>query len=83
MMVTGCIDSKFDSPAKVAKLAGLRYVSDSKPGFTRKKAGKGFFYLDEKGGKITENEILVRLKKLVLPPAWRNIWISPIANGHL
>lgn len=82
-MITDCVESKFDDPVKIAKLAGLKYVSDSKPGYTRKKAGKGFFYLDEKGEKIKDKEKLERLKKLVLPPAWRNIWICPFHNGHL
>jgi DNA topoisomerase I len=75
--------STIDDPAKIAKLAGLRYVSDSMPGYTRKKAGKGFFYLNEKGERITDKETVNRIKKLVLPPAWTKVWICPNSNGHL
>jgi len=82
-MAAECLESNLDDPVKVAKLAGLKYVSDSNPGYTRKKAGKGFYYLDEKGEKIKDKEVIARLKKLVLPPAWRNIWICPDPKGHL
>ncbi len=66
-----------------AKAAGLRFVSDSMAGFTRKKKGKSFLYLD-RDGKILKNEKqLQRIRALVLPPAWTEVWICPFENGHL
>ena len=62
---------------------GLRYVSDSEKGITREKAGKNFFYLDNKGQEVTDETVLQRIKKLVLPPAWTTVWIANKSNAHL
>lgn len=70
-------------PALSAEWAGLRYTSDEKPGITRKKAGKGFYYLDQKGEKVTDEKTLDRINKLVIPPAWTEVWIAKTAKGHL
>jgi DNA topoisomerase-1 len=65
-----------------ARSAGLRYVTDVIAGIIRRKFGKYFcYYLNDK--KITEQKTLDRIKKLVIPPAWTNVWINPHANGHL
>lgn len=65
-----------------AEEAGLKYVYDSDAGLTRRRSGKGFTYL--KGGKaIRDASELARLKKLAIPPAWKNVWICPARNGHL
>ncbi len=61
----------------------LVYVSDEVPGFTRKKRGRGFAYFDADGNKISSAPVLQRIKALVIPPAWKNVWICPLANGHL
>ncbi len=62
----------------------LRRADCSKPGITRRARGKGFSYLDQcTGEKVTDLETLDRIRALVLPPAWRDVWISPYANGHL
>lgn len=67
---------------KCAKAAHLIYVSDTKPGIKRIKKGKGFVYLyDSK--KVTDTEMLNRIKHLVIPPAWKNVWICSIENGHI
>jgi len=71
------------SPAKAAAWAGLRYTSDDKPGITRKKAGKGFYYLNKKGEKVTDEKTLERINSLVIPPAWEDVWISSSPKGHL
>ncbi|MDX5420796.1 MAG: DNA topoisomerase IB, partial [Hymenobacteraceae bacterium] len=63
-------------PGMSAAWAGLRYTSDEKPGYTRKGAGKGFYYLNEHGDRISDAKILERLKGLVIPPAWTDVWIS-------
>ena len=69
--------------AESAKLAGLRYASDSKSGFQRRRSGTGFRYLDADGKTIRDKEVLSRIKSLVIPPAWKNVWICPFPNGHL
>jgi DNA topoisomerase-1 len=66
-----------------AREAGLRYVSDQSPGIRRKKAGESFVYLDLQGNPVKDDETLKRIKALVIPPAWTEVWISPIANGHI
>ncbi|PSN12442.1 DNA topoisomerase I [filamentous cyanobacterium CCT1] len=72
-----------EEPAQAAKSAGLRYVSDDRPGFGRRRCGKGFTYLDRKGDRISDPDELKRLKALVIPPAWEDVWICPYPNGHL
>ena len=61
----------------------LRYISDKIPGFFRQKAGKKFEYYNLEGNKIRDKKILTRIKSLVIPPAWINVWICPLENGHL
>lgn len=62
---------------------GLTYSSDSIPGITRKRTGKNFVFLDKRGEKISDAKILERINKLVIPPAWKNVWIAEKANAHL
>ena len=66
-----------------AKSVGLRYAGVSEKGFYRFKKGATFIYKDEKDTLIKDDEILSRFSKLVIPPAWENVWISPYENGHL
>ncbi|HEY1768098.1 MAG TPA: DNA topoisomerase IB [Terracidiphilus sp.] len=70
-------------PEESSKLAGLRYVTDAKPGISRKRRGTGFRYLDAEGSSILDEKVLARIKSLVIPPAWTDVWICSIANGHL
>jgi len=67
---------------KCAETMNLIYVKDSQPGIDRKKSKNGFRYFFN-GKKIEDEEILMRIKKLVLPPAWENVWICKKENGHL
>ena len=60
----------------------LRRTFPDQPGWTRRKSGKGFTYLDEHGGRLDAEQVQ-RCKDLVIPPAWRDVWITPYANGHL
>ena len=69
--------------AKAARHAGLRYVTSNEPGLRRIRAGKGFKYLDANGRIIRNREILARIRRLVIPPAWQNVWISNREDAHL
>jgi len=60
----------------------LRRTSPEQPGWTRRRSGKGFVYLDENGERLTPEDV-ERVKALVIPPAWQDVWITPYANGHL
>ncbi|MEJ7778809.1 MAG: DNA topoisomerase IB [Daejeonella sp.] len=71
------------SDQKTLDETGLVYASDSNPGITRKTSGKNYIYHNRKGEKITDDTILDRIKKLVLPPAWTNVWIAGKKNAHL
>ncbi len=66
-----------------AKAAGLRYTEDRNKGFYRKNVGKGFRYEDHKGEPIKDKELLERFRSLVIPPAYKDVWISPYPNNHL
>lgn len=70
-------------PVEAAKAAALRYVTDDRPGITRKRSGKRFDYFDPDGKKIRDAEVLARIRSLAIPPAWTSVWICPMANGHL
>jgi len=70
-------------PKTTAKAVGLRYVSDSTPGYTRKKAGKDWSFYDAEGNLVKDKELTQRFTKLVIPPAYTKVWISPHENGHL
>jgi DNA topoisomerase IB len=61
----------------------LRRSSPDRPGWTRRRRGKGWSYLDQKGSPITDPQVLERIKALVIPPAWTNVWICPDPRGHL
>ena len=63
--------------------AVLRYLTDHKPGIARKRHGKSFRYTHPDGTAVKDEETLGRIKSLVIPPAWQDVWIAPIANGHL
>lgn len=66
-----------------ARAQGLRYVSDARPGFTRKRYGRHFHFFDTGGERIRDEEIIARIRKLAIPPAYTNVWICPHANGHI
>jgi DNA topoisomerase-1 len=70
-------------PRDAAELAGLRYVSDGRPGIRRKKTGKGFTYTRTDGSKFSEPDLLKRIRALAIPPAWTDVWICPFADGHI
>ena len=61
----------------------LRYQLDVAPGYSRVRRGRGYYYTDRQGQRITDPKQLERLRALVIPPAWKEVWISPINTGHL
>jgi DNA topoisomerase-1 len=66
-----------------ARAAGLRYTSDDRPGITRRRHGKEFTYHRPNGSQIRDKPTLGRIKRLAIPPAWENVWISALDNGHV
>jgi len=70
-------------PVEVAEEAGLRYVSDDSPGYTRKAKGDDFEYFDTEGKRIRDETRLLRIKRIGIPPAYKKVWICPSANGHI
>jgi DNA topoisomerase-1 len=66
-----------------SETARLRHSTDSKPGISRRRAGRGFSYRDPDGRRITGRETLDRIRKLAIPPAWTDVWICPDPLGHL
>ena len=70
-------------PEEAATEAGLRYVSDEQPGYTRKRRGKKFAYFDTVGKEIRDETRILRLNRLAIPPAYTDVWICPSSNGHL
>jgi DNA topoisomerase-1 len=65
------------------RCAGLRYTSDAQPGIRRKKSGRGFTYVGPDGETVRDPKVRKRIRSLVIPPAWTDVWISPYANGHI
>lgn len=61
----------------------LRRASVDRPGFTRRRRGTGFSYLDAEGKVIRDAEVLERIRALAIPPAWQDVWICPYPNGHI
>ncbi|MBS0362316.1 MAG: DNA topoisomerase IB [Proteobacteria bacterium] len=63
--------------------ARLSYANDHDAGIRRRKAGSGFDYLDADGKPITDEPTLDRIRALVIPPAWTDVWIAPSARAHI
>jgi DNA topoisomerase-1 len=68
---------------EAAKEAGLRYVDDSGPGIRRRRSGKGWAYLATDGTRLTDDRRIAWIARLAIPPAWTDVWICPLRNGHL
>src|SRR5437762_3804870 len=69
--------------AEAAEEAGLQYVSDDRRGYTRREKDGDFEYLDTQGKRIRDEQRLLRIKRLAIPPAWADVWISPSSTGHI
>ena len=70
-------------PREHAAAAGLRYVSDERPGLRRLRAGRGFRLVTPDGRTVRDEETLRRVRSLAIPPAWSDVWICPSPDGHL
>ncbi len=71
------------TPIEAAKSAGLRYVTDAKPGITRSVKGSTVSFTDVDGKPVRDEGTLDRIASLVIPPAWTDVWICPSPRGHL
>ena len=72
-----------DEHVEAAQAAGLRYVTDSSPGIRRRRRGRGFAYVRPDGDPLRDTGELERIRKLVIPPRWTDVWICPSSSGHL
>src|ERR1700712_2040151 len=75
-------DTRAD-PVAAAARAGLRYVHDRQPGIQRRRSGKAFSYLSSQNKVIRDEATLGRIRALVIPPAWTDVWICEHENGHI
>ena len=65
------------------KKESLRYASDDSPGYFRQKINGKFIFYDREGKRISDKNKLERIESLVIPPAWKKVWVSPFKNGHI
>ncbi len=72
-----------EDPLEAARQAGLRYVSESAPGYTRRKRGRGWSFYAPDGSLVTDKETRARLASLAIPPAWTEVWICSNSKGHI
>jgi DNA topoisomerase-1 len=71
-------------PRQAARAAGLRYVSDEQlAGISRRGNPGRFTYMAPNGKRVRDKSVLSRIRALVIPPAWKNVWIAPFDNAHL
>ena len=73
----------YTEPVRAARTASLRYVTDAAPGIRRRRAGRGFLYLHPGGRPVRDRPTLARIRAIVIPPAWENVWICPHPSGHI
>src|SRR5262245_11010666 len=66
-----------------AHAAGLRYLNGAARGIRRQHAGRGFRYVREDGRVVRDAATLARIRSLVIPPAWRDVWIAAHEDAHL
>lgn len=70
-------------PLEAARAASLRYVNDNDPGIRRRRVGAGFQYIDPSGNVVRDRDTLARIRSLVIPPAWTDVWICTHPSGHI
>lgn len=77
------LEDLYSDTQTCARLVGLSYVEGDAAGYTRKKQGRGFRYLDSNNQVLADKELSKRITELVIPPAWQEVWICPEPNGHV
>lgn len=82
-MEKGILSVKTTDPLECAQVAGLRYTSDTSPGIRQERSGEVFIYYDPHGRLIEDPQELDRIRALVIPAAWKDVWICPNPQGHL
>lgn len=75
--------SRIPASTEAATRVGLRYVTCCGPGILRRRSAKGFIYIGTNGKVLRNSRELQRIRSLVIPPAWTDVWICPSASGHL
>ncbi|HEY8965679.1 MAG TPA: hypothetical protein VIM58_04500, partial [Candidatus Methylacidiphilales bacterium] len=68
---------------RAARSAGLRHVADTAPGIRRLGAPGRFRYRAPSGAPVRDKATLARIARIVIPPAWTGVWISPLPSGHI
>jgi len=81
--VSSLITPLHPAPTEIAAQAKLRYVNDHDAGFTRRRHGRGFSYIDSTGKRVADPALRQRFEALVIPPAWREVWICASPVGHI
>ena len=83
--VAGCVVTRTDTARNkaAAKAAGLHYVVDGEPGISRIRRRNTFAYRDAKGRAVRDPRTLARIRAIVIPPAWTDVWICSRADGHI
>ncbi|MGC4834402.1 DNA topoisomerase IB [Micromonospora vinacea] len=61
----------------------LRRSDPGRPGYGRRRRGRGWLFVDPSGDPVRDPDVLARLRELVIPPAWQDVWIAPHPNGHI
>jgi DNA topoisomerase-1 len=72
-----------EAPSSLARAAGLRYVNDAMPGIARRRRREHFTYVNPAGSAIRDADTLARIRALAVPPAYEDVWICPLENGHI
>ena len=82
-MPPGALRPRVREPRGAALAAGLAYVSGEGAGIRRRRAGPGWQYIGADGRTIRDHAVTSRIRALAIPPAWREVWISPSERGHI
>ncbi len=83
MIPAPVLDTDLLEPKQRAARARLRYVQDGVAGIRRRRSGQGFLYVNAAGRPIGDRRTKARIASLAIPPAWTDVWISPLANAHI
>src|SRR5829696_8165147 len=82
-MASASTEQVNNSTEEAAREAGLRYVTDERPGISRERQGDGWIYRKPDGSRITNQQTIDRINSIVIPPAWTDVWICADPKGHI